>query len=851
MSWRKTNTLCFQVIINRLVLILSIFFFTGLYGFAQNTSESLRSVLIALEGRLNISFTYADETVENIQIIPPADTLSIEEVLTYLRTNTSLNFHQLDNRFITISRESSSTINICGYLIGADDQAKIIGATIQVDDHMVVSDNNGYFSLNDVPENSIVYVRILGYEAQSILATKVIREATCSTLLLTPDVMRLREVMIRNYLTAGINKQLNGSFKLDIDNLGILPGLIEPDVLQSIQALPGIQSINETVSDINVRGGTNDQNLVLWDGIKMYQTGHFFGLISAFNPYTSKEVNLIKNGTTAKLNDGVSGIIDITTDDNLTNKFSGGAGINMINADLFLKIPVTKKLSLQVSGRRAITDIITTPTFDKYFERVFGNTDVTQTFSSTGDTTFNSDENFYFYDVDIDVLYDVSVKDKLRFHFLDLFNELDYQENIVSNSTTDSKTSSLTQQSLASGLEYRRLWNNRLSTSIQLYLSSYKLRAVNFDVLNDQRLIQENEVLDTGLKLDAFWRLNNRWDLLSGYQFLEVGISNLEDIINPDFRRYIKEVIRTHVVFTEANFLSKSNKTNIRFGLRANYFSKFDLAIIEPRLAFNQKFLRSFSLEILGEFKSQTATQVIDLQNDFLGVEKRRWVLANEQDIPVVQSKQVSAGLNFNKNGLLVSIEGYYKDVSGITSSSQGFQNQFQYVRASGNYTVAGLEFLVNKQFKKISSWVGYTYADNQYDFATFDPSEFPNNLDITHTVTVGLNVELNQFELSGGLNWHTGKPYTEPQGVNNNDIIYQSPNQARLPDYLRVDFSARYNFNISDGLKAQIGVSIWNLTNNQNIINIYYQLDEKGDVQEVQESALGITPNLMFRVSF
>lgn len=839
------------MIINRRFLILSIIFFTGFNGFTQNTNESLRSVLITLEERLNISFTYADEAIENIQLGPPGDTLSVEEVLIYLRSNTTLNFNQLDNRFITISQESFNTIEICGYIIGADDQAKITGATVQVDKRMLISDNTGYFAAKEVPENSIVYIRMLGYESQNFAANKLVEDNPCPTLPLIPDVTRLQEVTIRNYITTGIDKQLNGSFRLNIDNLGILPGLTEPDVLQTIQALPGIQSINETVSHINIRGGTNDQNLVLWDGIKMYQTGHFFGLISAFNPYTSNEVTLIKNGTSAALNDGVSGIIDISTDDKVSTKFSGGAGINMINADLFIKIPLTKKLSMEVSGRRAITDVLKTPIFDSYFERVFVNTDVTKVFTSTSDTTFNSDENFYFYDIGVNVLYDITKKDKVRVHLLNIVNELDYQENIKSSSTTESKTSSLTQKSLATSIEYRRLWNNKLSSRVELYLSSYSLRAVNFDVPNNQRLIQENDVLDTGVKLDALWRINNRWDLLSGYQYLEVGIGSLEDINNPEFRRYIKEVIRNHVAFTEANFLSKSNKTNLRIGLRANYFSKFNLTIIEPRLAFTQKILGHFSLDILGEFKSQTTTQIIDLQNDFLGVEKRRWVLANEKDIPVVQSKQISSGLNFSKNGLLISLEGFYKHVSGITSSSQGFQNQFQFIRASGNYTVKGLEFLVNKQFNKISGWVGYTYTDNTYEFDSFEPKVFPNNLDITHTTTLGISAQIKSFEVSAGLNWHTGKPYTLPAGVDNNEILYQSPNQARLSDYLRVDFSARYNFNISEGLKAQIGGSIWNLTNNKNMINIYYQQDENGDVIEVQQFALGITPNIIFRVSF
>ena len=84
-----------------------------------------------------------------------------------------------------------------------------------------------------------------------------------------------------------------------------------PDILQKIQAIPGISSINESISNINIRGGSNDQNLLLWDGIKMYHSGHFFGLISAFNPYLTDKVTLTKNGTSSQYNDGVSGTITI------------------------------------------------------------------------------------------------------------------------------------------------------------------------------------------------------------------------------------------------------------------------------------------------------------------------------------------------------------------------------------------------------------------------------------------------------------------------------------------------------------------------------------------------------------
>ena len=151
-----------------------------------------------------------------------------------------------------------------------------------------------------------------------------------------------RGVILSQYLGNGINKINNGSFEIDYSKFEILPGLIDNDVLQSIQALPGIQSINETVSNINIRGGTHDQNLILWDGIKMYQSGHFFGLISAFSPYLTHEVKVSKNGTSAMYGDGVSSIIDMKSssaisDITINSATSGGSVTDDGGADVIEK----------------------------------------------------------------------------------------------------------------------------------------------------------------------------------------------------------------------------------------------------------------------------------------------------------------------------------------------------------------------------------------------------------------------------------------------------------------------------------------------------------------------------------
>lgn len=665
---------------------------------------------------------------------------------------------------------------------------------------------------------------------------------------------RLEEVVVTNYLTKGISKLNDGTTNIKPDAFGILPGLIEPDILQTIQAIPGVLSIDETVSNINVRGGTHDQNLFLWDGIKMYQSGHFFGLISAFNPYTTKQVNVSKNGTRAKYGDGVSSVIDMQLSDKIDNEFKTGAGFNLINGDAYAKIPLSKKTELQVSTRRSITDLIITPTYDQYFKRIFQDTDLTNT--NDNRNSISQNEDFYFYDITAKFLYDITSNDKIRVHFLNVNNDLKYDEQSTINDANEALNSKLSQQNLALGVTYTKKLNDRLSTTAQVYISKYNLEATNYDVLNNQRLIQENEVNDGSAKLDINYNANHNLKINGGYQFSEIGVSNLEDVNNPIFRSYIKEVIRSHAIYAESSLISNNANTNLKLGSRINYFQKFNMILVEPRLSFSQRFLNNFRFEVLGELKSQTTSQIIDLQNDFLGIEKRRWILSNNNDIPVIKSKQISSGIYYNKNKLLISAEAYLKHVEGITTRSQGFQNQYQFINAIGDYQIKGVDLLINKQFSTIvSSWLSYSFSKNDYTFNTLnDGQSFPNNTDIRHALTLAGTYTYKNIKFALGLNWHSGKPNTIP--VLNNEVIdsrinYELPNSSRLKDYLRTDCSATYKFNVSNNTVATIGASIWNLTNKRNIINSYYTLDNQNIVSKVENLSLGITPNVSFRLQF
>ena len=657
----------------------------------------------------------------------------------------------------------------------------------------------------------------------------------------------LDEVAIKHYLTSGISKTIYGETVLTPKDFGILPGLIEPDVLQTIQALPGIISNNETISNLNVRGGTHDQNLMLWDGIKMYQSGHFFGMISAFSPYLTNQVLVTKNGTSAKYGDGVSSTIDMQLDDSINETSSAGAGLNLIHLDAFAKIPVSKQLELQVSARRSITDVIESPTYKNYFKRVFEDTEI------NNNETITQNKAFKFNDFTTKALFDITKNDKLRLSFSTIHNTLDYLEEITIDRTTEALNSGITQKNTALGLTYNKIWNHRLTSNSQVYISKYNLNAKNLDVINNQFLIQDNEVIDLGVKLNTNYRLNKNTNWSNGYQFSEIAITNKQEVNSPRFKSGATKVLRTNTLYSEVKYASK--KTTAQLGLRGEYISKFNQFILEPRLRFNQQFFNHFKVELLGEFKHQISSQIIDRHTDFLGVENRRWVLANNENIPIINSKQASIGVHFNKNKLLISTEAYIKFADGITARSQGFQNQYQFVNAIGSYKIKGFDFLINKQFKSTSLWLSYSISENNYRFSSLNNNTpFPNKTDIKHAVTLAGTYTINGFKFALGCNWHSGKPITKPFSGNeiiDNEINFNSPNSDKLEDYMSTNFSSNYSFRISDSAKAQIGFSVWNLLNRKNTFNTHYFINNDETISEVKNYALGITPNLSFRIRY
>ncbi len=831
------------------------------YCFSQNGTGKIpiTDILTKVEERFSVKFSYSSEEISKISIEEPKQYSNLSEIISYLNSKTLLNFKSIDERYITVS-ELGKTISICGTLLSDENGDSLFGANILLKNTKkgVISNDLGEFRINDVPIDDTVAISYLGYKSLELNAKEFFSANNiCKKIVLISDNEELNQVVITKFLTTGLQKTLDGSIVLNTQEFGILPGLIEPDILQSIQALPGVESVNESIANINIRGGTNDQNLMLWDDIKMYHSGHFFGLISAYNPNLTNKVIVSKNGTSSAYSDGVSGTINMFTKNKLLGKFSGGAGFNLINADAFLEIPLNKNLEIHVSGRRSFTDVFNTLTYDNYFERSFQDSEI-----STNEDVENSqtDSNFMFYDYTAKLLFDLNENHKFRANVIAINNNLDYSESISKNETeTESKSSNLSQENLGFGGHWEARWNNKLRTNLIGNYSRYNVDSDDYRVETDQRLTQANEVLETGVKLNTFYSINDKLILLNGYEFNETGILNETVVSAPSYSKTKKDVLLNHAFYSEVEY--QKEKTYLRAGARLNYFQKFKRFIIEPRLNLRYKLSNILALKLEGEFKNQSATQIVDFQNDFLGVENRRWILANEENIPISTSKQGSFGIDFNRNNLNVDLTGYYKKVDGITASNQGFYNNFQYLSASGNYTSKGVEFLANKTANNFSAWLSYAFSINNYEFESFMPSKFPNNLDIRHSFSLAVNYDiLENLSLSIGGIYRSGQPYTKPvegnetvQSGNNFFVNYDTPNGENLDDFMRLDLSMSYKFKFSDSVSSAINVGIRNITNQINVISRYYQVDsnDTNKAIKIDNNSLKLTPNLSFRIKF
>ena len=830
-------------------------------------NQPLEVVLNTLQKQFDARFSYPSKLIEHEKVTITIDTTSLVRNLNTIESQTTIIFHEIDfNNFILKTAQSQQQLSICGYIFDAKNKLPISDVSISTLDRTknYTSQTNGYFEFFNLEKTSRIKFQRLGYKTLVINVSEFKKD--CKKIYLKNKTITLNEVTIQNYLTTGFTKKKDGSIHVKPRKTQILPGLIESDVLQSAQLIPGIQSPDETATGLNIRGGTPDNNLIIFDDIKIYHYDHFFGMLSAFNTNIIDDVKIYKNASPSKYRSHLSGVIDIKTDTKIPKKIKGGVGINMIFANAFLKIPVTKKLGLQMSARRSFADVLETITFDSYSDYVFQNTKITDE-NTVYDTEQSKKNNtYYFEDYTLSGLFKPSVKSELKFSSFYSNNNLNFksQFNEINQFTIDK----LTIENLGLNINYTKNWSDKFKSKLSASYSSYDFNYSGEELLDaffSYQTVKKNKIHDSNVSLDLEYKLNNNHMIMSGYDLVINNISytigRLSDVIFDD--DYTLESINsknyTHSIFNEYRF--KNKQFSIHAGLRTTYFTSLKKIYFQPNLNANLSIHKNLNIQLSLEKKNQFVSQIIEFETQNFGLENQVWALSNAFEIPVLENKQASVSAIFKKNDWYVDVAAFIKKSKGITSLTKGFNREVANF-STGESETKGMELLLKKELNNFSTLVSYSLTNNRFNFKDLNNgADFQGNFDIRQYLTVVQTFKLNDFELSAGWRFKTPRPYTPALGLmgDNADTIqinYGEINSERLDSYNRFDVSSTYKFKVSKTLEGTIALSLLNVFNKSNNISRYHRIILDIDsasfkLRELNKFSIARTLNMSFQLKF
>jgi hypothetical protein len=658
---------------------------------------------------------------------------------------------------------------------------------------------------------------------------------------------KLDDVLVEGFLAKGINKT-SEKVILYPKKVETLPGVTDADILLTLQQLPGVKSPNETASGLHIRGSTPDQNLILWNGIRLYHPGHLFGMISAINPNVDQTVNYYNKATNPIFGERISSVIDIKTSDKIGDKTKINAGINALNADLYVQTPLIKgKLGLQLSGRKSFTEWLQSPTFNQLAKKVFQNTNFKD---------FDDQNKFQFQDYSAKLNFKPNDKSELSLSALWIDNNLDFKNRNL-DSSVNNQTMAIS--NFGFSLNWFQKYSTRLQHKMLIFYSAYDFdyeRKHQNSPTEFEGYKKLNRAIDSGIELNFAFMVNDKlhWDF--GYQVFGNDMSHLFNSYNQSLGVVLDLRHNYNVTNVGYSFVKYDcQKWNFQAGARYNYYGQLESDSFEPRILVQSKLNSAFVLQASYERKSQVSSQIReDFAND-LSLENYVWVMSAKDSYPVQKANQFTTGFIYKKKSWLLDVDAYYKTISGITSFTFDFQNQFDLDIHQGEGFTKGFDILLQKSAPTWRAWATYTYQDSQNKFDEINQDQyFQINSNTKHALNFSLYKKWKNYNLALGWFWHTGKPFSKIDDSGN----ITSYNSATLPDYHRLDLSGFYQFKDSNNWTYKLGVSIYNLYNRHKIISkeLERQYGDLGDFitpkYTVQDyHSLGITPNVFLRISF
>ncbi|MEN0006448.1 MAG: TonB-dependent receptor [Bacteroidota bacterium] len=860
------------------------FFWCGLFpavawGQSSNLSfenEPIETILKQLEADHHLIFNYSPTLLAPYTFTGQLEGTSVQNILSTLLAATPIDF-SVSETTVLLFRQEKTSYQLCGYLIDAVSKAPLALANVYLDDYLsgTQTDAQGYFDLTiKATKNQQLRLSYIGYQDQAYTVLQA-NDPSCPTYALQLDADLFGdEIIITDYLLDGIEEgAAYSSIQMDYDQLSASHATVEQDILKTVQLLPGITSVDESAVNLLIRGNTADQNLVLWEGVPLYDPGHLFGMISAINPFVVNEVKVLKGVFDPSYANRVGGIIDMSLSDSLVQRWQGGLGSTLSEAHAFLKAPLIKEhLSVMLSGRYSLNGLYDSPPINNFAQKVFQLTKVDDQQQNFDEEEANIEQVLDYYDWNAKVLFQPSDKLLLKASFFNSINNFDYEFRFLDNELrtfdqvrTRSNAASVSLQFRPSGK-----WQTTMSYAQSEYSYNYQFlfQEVADELLNAEQQTS-NSISDQTITLNNAYQLTPNWKLGLGYDY------NFKDVefsvqYNAAFEQNYVDINEMqgafHNVFATVDF--EQSNLLVNTGFRAIYYQDLQSWDFSPRFNLQYAFNRHWKLKASAGIFHQYVSQLREFGEADLGVSSPVWVLSQPETESSLRSDKLAAGLIFHNKGWLVDAEVYYTNTTGLNTSAPLFRQQsISDIFLSGSSESSGIDLLIKKNWNDFSLWLNYSYNASTYLFKDYSPTPFTASNNIVHNLGIIGSYHLQNWHFS--LNWQirSGLPYSIPTGINEVSdeeeednffyfIDYEALNEARLPNFSRLDLSINFRPRFKQtALKAEFGLTIINLLNQENVFSRDFFLDDVDDqalpvgILVAEKRSLELTPQLLVRV--
>lgn len=720
---------------------------------------------------------------------------------------------------------AAQNISVSGYVSDVNTGEPLLGAgVVYASGKGCVTNDYGHYSFSAPAGDLILEYSYLGYEPYTV-ALSAVRDTTLN-IALQPDPSSLSEAVVRGYNETGIHSSQMGVMEIQQPEIRNTPvPLGEPDVLKTLQMLPGVQAGSDGFSGVHVRGGGQDETSYLMDGAPMYNVSHVLGLLSSFAPEAVKKVTLYKGPFPARFGGRVSGIVDVRTNDGDMHRTKGSVSVGLLTDRLHVEGPVIEdKLTYSVTAR-ALHTFILGPVLK---------------WCGIG-------MNYWFYDLSGKLTWQMSPDDRIylsaysgddRFRYEIPASEGSRAEMNWGNKIVSARWAHSFDAPVF--LDVSAWWTNYRYVSDWSVLSS----GADGEVLKRTDSKNRSAIMDIGGSAGVEWRISERHHLRGGMSIVGhrynpqsyVSVSAESDGKTQSFQSGLATSGWENSLYLEDNL--SLGRFTLDIGLRGVQMTSGRNVYwsVEPRAALGADFGKGFGAKLAAGRSSQYV-HLLTSSMKILAAPSDMWVPVTGKIRPVI-GDTVSAGAYWSGlEGWEFSAEAYVKHTDNVidykdgVSSVASLKGSIDDLVSVGEARSAGLELFVRKTAGKATGWLGYTlsktdrrYPDGSINFGRW----FPDTYDRRHNLSLNFNYRFNdRMDITATWVYMSGSMATVPEGVMGviypgfNDLWEEGPLQVPyVPERNNYRIPATHRLSIGFNLRKQgkRGENVWTF----GIYNVY-----------------------------